>query len=362
VHLVAFGWIAVLAVAYVLWIGPGDYLLLRRFGRQWWRTWITFPLSILLITGLVLYLNRRGQGEVPQANQLDVVDVDLASGTWRGTAWAHVHTPRPASLSVRYDVTDSWQSDSGATHELISWHGLPGDSFGGMDGPRRDVFPSHTYRIGVPTAETSSLSIPSKPPQGVTGVALPAGGTRAFRARWWKSVPPTSASTLAVTSSGHLGGVVVNELPVRLRDAKLLFGRWYYDLEDMEPRGRVDLDDGMKPRSLRNWLARREVVDGRDIATPWDQTSLDIPRILEMLMFHERAGGYDYTGLSHQYQDWLDLSGQLTSGRAILVGRLESAPTAWNWEPAVIRPSTEEHWAFARVVIPVEAKGMSQFD
>ena len=44
-------------------------------------------------------------------------------------------------------------------------------------------------------------------------------------------------------------------------------------------------------------------------------------RDMEMLQFHKAAGGEVYTGLTHAYQPYLDLTDHLRTGRAILLGR-----------------------------------------
>jgi hypothetical protein len=61
----------------------------------------------------------------------------------------------------------------------------------------------------------------------------------------------------------------------------------------------------------------------KDVSTPWEQDSVDVPRIMQMLMFHEAARGSTYTGLTHRYQPQVDLSELIRLGEAVLVGRSE---------------------------------------
>jgi hypothetical protein len=96
------------------------------------------------------------------------------------------------------------------------------------------------------------------------------------------------------------------------------------------------------------------VVDSKDVGTPWDQGSSDVPRILEMMMFYRAAGGAAYTGLTHRYQPGLDLSEHLRTGRAILVGRSATAGSRLAPERATGEPSRVRQWAFYRVVFPVD--------
>ena len=74
---------------------------------------------------------------------------------------------------------------------------------------------------------------------------------------------------------------------------------------------------------------------------------------MELLLFHQAAGGDAYTQLTHRYQGYLDGSELIRNGRAILVGRIPDSDDAiWlNGKP----PAAAElhHWAAARAVFPV---------
>jgi hypothetical protein len=74
-------------------------------------------------------------------------------------------------------------------------------------------------------------------------------------------------------------------------------------------------------------LNRRRVVEGRETATRYDPTSLDIDRTLEMILFYEAAGGESYTKLKNDVHGRLDMSNQLRFGRAILVCRTKARTT-----------------------------------
>ena len=53
--------------------------------------------------------------------------------------------------------------------------------------------------------------------------------------------------------------------------------------------------------------------------TPYDRSSVDIPKILRTMMFFEAAGGTTYTTLLNGYQHFVDMSSMLKTDRAILV-------------------------------------------
>jgi hypothetical protein len=363
VRLVPFGWIAILAVGYVLWIGPGDYYLLRRFGHRQRHTWKTFPLAVVAFSALFITLAARGQGTFAAFNQVDIVDIDLSSGTLRGSTWSHMHAPSTATWQVDYALAPSW-SDRASTATALEWQGVPGEGFGGMD-HRRTIdrgLPPYVLKNtpGNPAAAASAATFPIAA-TSAHQLMLPTGGTRAFRGRWHQQLE-LAPMPLEGTVAGYLEGAGRNPLSVPLRETRLLYGRWYYPLGDLAPDASFVITSTTKPKSMRNWLARREVVDGNDVVTPWDEADLNVPRVLEMLMFHERAGGFAYTGLTDRYQPWLDLSEHLACGQAILFGRLESMPTEWHWLADAPAVPGKEQWAFARIVIPVEVKGEDQRD
>ncbi|HYW78221.1 MAG TPA: hypothetical protein VE890_01550, partial [Thermoguttaceae bacterium] len=131
VQMMPFWGVAVLIVAYLLLIGPCDYLLLRKIGHMRW-TWITFPTVVVVFClgayGLSIYL----KGDRVRVNQVDLVDVDVASKLVRGTSWVSVLSPRTET----YDLT--FRPDRAAlarpdTQVLLGWFGLPGTALGSMN-------------------------------------------------------------------------------------------------------------------------------------------------------------------------------------------------------------------------------------
>ena len=144
--------------------------------------------------------------------------------------------------------------------------------------------------------------------------------------------------------------------PVELSDCTLLFENWAYRLENVRGTlrpGESTRIDREHPFNLEWRLMRRRVKDTNQVITPWDTASKDIPRILEMMMFHEAAGATGYTQLTHQYQGFVDLSDHLTAGSAVLVGRI-SSPAVRLLSPGV-EPAdrANQAWTFVRIVWPV---------
>ena len=86
---------------------------------------------------------------------------------------------------------------------------------------------------------------------------------------------------------------------------------------------------------------------------------MNVGRIAEMMMFYELAGGRNYTGLSHGYQGKMDMSGLLTSQRAILIGEIKGQVSQLNAataKPSSVAPEYDQVTTFVRIVLPVNAQ------
>ena len=107
----------------------------------------------------------------------------------------------------------------------------------------------------------------------------------------------------------------------------LAYGRSVYELGTIAPGESARLGPMTKRSELKTLLTGRKVVFAetgdkyRQEATPYDQSSTDIPYILRTMMFYEAAGGRRYTGLWNAYQGFVDLSALLKADRAILVAQ-----------------------------------------
>jgi hypothetical protein len=84
VKLIPFGWVAFLIFLYILAIGPGDYLFLKRVVKRMELTWLTFPAIVIGVSLLAYYAAYRLKGDDLLINKIDVVDVDQVSGLTRG--------------------------------------------------------------------------------------------------------------------------------------------------------------------------------------------------------------------------------------------------------------------------------------
>jgi len=345
---VNFSWVASLIVIYILLIGPVDYYLLKRFQRMHW-TWLTFPLLVAGFCVLAIVFAMAASGDRLHVNHVDVVDVDVDRGIARGTTWMHVYSPTTQAFDLRLQMRlPVAGADTGSGGHLFTWHGLPGHGLGGLNTRATAALFAEGYRVQGPAARL-------EPDESeILGMPIQVSSSKALMARVWTEVTLPDSGELTIDSNGLLSGRLVNPLGIGLSDCMILYRNWSYPLSGSLGPGESVGFDGLSPRNLEWRLTRRRVVDTKDVSTPWDPMSLDVPRILEVLMFYRAAGGRSYTGLTDHYQAYLDLSEHLRMGRAILVGRGPEPVTALIRDGDSLRKLTDRHWTIYRVVFPVQ--------
>lgn len=86
-----------LLIVYLVVIGPFDQWILKRTGKQMW-TWVTFPIYVVLFSGLIYFIGYRLRAGELEWNELQIVD-QLPRGddaTFRGRTWASIYSPANA--------------------------------------------------------------------------------------------------------------------------------------------------------------------------------------------------------------------------------------------------------------------------
>ncbi|MCE5266443.1 MAG: hypothetical protein LLG00_00960 [Planctomycetaceae bacterium] len=317
VRLVPFWFVAALIVVYILLIGPGDYFFLRKVVRRMEWTWLTFPVIVVVVSVGAYVLAYKLKGDRLRVNQVDLVDVDAASGHARGATWLNIFSPRMESFNLTVQPREPNDTPAAEARVWMGWLGLSGRAMGGMNspaaGPRlwSDCFnyaPNLSALVGVPIQVWS---------------------TKSLTARWEMPTAAYPAAELAETDQ-MLSGSITNTLPFALRNCLLAHGRYVYDLGPLAPGESARLGQMSKRSELKTWLTGlRTVVEEsgqvgekyRQEATPYDRSSVDPMYILRTMMFYQAAGGRGYAGLSNDYQKFVDLSDLLQTGRAILIAR-----------------------------------------
>ena len=102
VKLIPFGWVAFFIFLYILLIGPGDYLFLKRVLKRMELTWITFPIMVLSVSLLAYFAAYRLKGNDLLVNKVDVIDVDQAAGLVRGRTLLSLFSPQNRDYDVGF--------------------------------------------------------------------------------------------------------------------------------------------------------------------------------------------------------------------------------------------------------------------
>lgn len=358
VWVVPFWVVAALIVGYILLIGPGDYFFLRKFTRRMEWTWVTFPAIVLGVSlaacGLAYYF----KGDRVRVNQADLVDVDAASGYVRGTSWINLFgRARLESYNLSLQPRLPGGADASDHHDprqadvVFSWLGLPGEALGGMN-----------PRTSNPVLWTEPYDF-SRELSQMDRVPIPVWSTRSFTARWSAQAKVGLEADL-VDEGSSLRGTITNQLGFVLSDCTLAYDRYAYQLGTLKPGAdrAVRIDATVERSGLRTWLTERKFLTDEkrlsyyEKAPEYDQSSVKVPYVLRAMMFYEAAGGRQYTGLSHGYQSFVDLSSLLETERALLVAWAPAGHRAADLlrDGRPITRQEDRHTTVYRVVFPVK--------
>jgi hypothetical protein len=361
VSFVSFALVALLISLYILMIGPGDYFLLKRWLGKMHFTWITFPVITLIFCGLSWFVVQTTKPQKIIMNQLDIIDVDLTDGSVRGSTWTHVYTPNAIDLNVAIQTT---QFPAAVNDRVVTWQGLPGNGLGGMQNSQIIGINNSSYQQTINrSAERVLIQIKD--------LTANVAATRSLFSQWHGELQqPIRADFKDMRQMGSINalrGTFVNPLDVPLQQCVVFFGDWAYAISDpIEPGQSIDLQSEADERTSRGYLTRRTGGgDFDETVTPWNTTSTNLDRIVEMLSMFDAAGGESYTTLTHDYQDFSDLSNHLRLNRAVLIGVVPKATTQLRLQKQSTEDGSESgndleyqfdnQRTIVRIIIPVES-------
>ena len=347
VTLVRFYWIVGILIFYVILIGPLDYLLLKKWNRLHW-SWITFPSIVLGFSLLTVVMSAAFKPDRIHVNQLDIVDYDVETSQLRGTTWAYVLSPQSQTYDLQIKPKSMEVSPAEQLACLCCWQGLPGSGLGGLN--------SRSIRTSAKQEYSIQLTPSSQSPDSgsIQGLPIQDASCRGLNARWWGNCSCDVVSRLYYDRQGVLQGEVSNPFPFALENCRLYYQNQVYVMEEPVESGEVlrisNLVDSV--RAAEAYLLRRRLVRRSEASQRWLQSSTDLSRIVEMLMFHEKAGATHYTNLTHRYQGFLDLSEHLDWNRAILVGRASGQGSDLVTNGTMPKKSSAT-WTYYRLVFPI---------
>lgn len=352
-----------LLLLYVLLIGPLDYLLVHRVLKKPHLTWFTFPLLMLVAAGLTIWSARTSNGTERRLNQLDVVDLDAVQGEVRTRSWVNLYSPAMERYAVAVQPANTdWTRPASETppNVQLSWYGVPEDTFGGL-----------YYRGGLELGRTRYGFAEGL--DRVEDLPIALWSTRSLTAAWDYRGEPLAESTLRASGLGRLTGTITHHLPVPIEDWVFAYGNRVYRAVQSGTQGAArplpprqpwsPADPTVSQRELKGYLTRavarrinrKQGEAGGDVINEqakYDPQNLNPSEVLQMLTFHEEAGGTKYTGLTNTLLHDFDLSRELRLGRAVLFGRIDRPAAQPHVNGEAVEPSHQA--TFIRIVLPVE--------
>jgi hypothetical protein len=316
VPVISFVWVALFILAYILVVGPLDYLFLKKVVKRLELTWVTFPVVVVGVSVLAYFAAYAYKGNDLRVNKIDLVDVDLRRSEVYGNSWFTVFSPRIQNYTVAVRPRPEWAKAAGpddpaGVPPLVSW-------LGQTQSGRQSLFHrSYEYH----DAGDALVDVP-----------IQVWSTKSFTARWRGAFgtggPPFEAGLQRLGGfSTELAGSVTSHLPAPLRDAQLLYGDRRYNLGTLYPNTKRPLTAG-DAGPVSDWL-KGEAPPGV-YAGPGGryqmQQEAESRFSLWPVLFHEKllsaAGGSSHNSTLRD----LDQSWRLSPGdkdEAILVGRVE---------------------------------------
>jgi hypothetical protein len=363
-----------LVLIYLVLIGPVDYFLVHRLLKRPQWTWLTFPLIVALSVLLAVQTAQALNQNELRANQLDLVDIDVASQSTRIQSWMTLYSPetrryhvtvQPRGILSKEDVpADLSRTSSGNSTPRLSWSGIPENTFEGMYRPAG-------FEIGRPDYHLSSGATE------IIDLPIPIWSTKSLKGFWRRNTGLLVESQLTSSGRRQLSGTIVHHLNAPLVDWILAFGNRVIRSRDNGPLVRLMPDrplslennSGITSRGLSEFItntttvavSQEKVFEAKVLVRQKDYDPLerDPYYILRMLTFHEVAGGKLYTGLDNNSLRTNDLSPLIVLDRAVLFARMEAPAadyTITSGEPPVElkplpRPNT---FSIVRIVLPVK--------
>jgi hypothetical protein len=351
VRIVPFGWVAFFVFAYIVLIGPVDYLFLRKVVKRMELTWITFPLIVVGVS-LVAYFGAYAyKGSDLRVNKVDLVDFDQARGTVRGRTWLTVFSPANHDYNLALQPHGPDFDPAGTSLDLasqsLSWFGSPDPILGGAG---RIAFGQSGYRY-EPPGETASLA----------GVRVQIWSTKSFTGSWaGRAGRAVVEPRLEEVSGDRLSGSIRNDLDHTLANARLFYGRNVYDLGTIRPGGIARVDP-TRTEAISAYLGRTAQGLGETPAYEYnlpdrpaspDEVPDSRAEILRVAMFQSTLGNRADQFPSRALRD-LDLSAQVGElRRPMLVAEVAAPAATLTLKDAPASPQVEQS-SLLRVILPL---------
>ncbi|WP_157605147.1 DUF4350 domain-containing protein [Schlesneria paludicola] len=346
-----------LMLALMIVLGPLDYLLVHRILKRPQLTWVTYPLLVIITAGSTAWLAVSWNGTARHANQLDIVNVDVATSTATGRHLVTVYSPVTSQSDVSVTPLPLVEGTNASNSTQLIWQGVPEANFGGMLRPMG-------IEQGAKYWQQSDGQLSELPVMQWSSKALVAQSVQ--------SVPNLVECDLKSSATGRLIGTITHRFSSPIEDWMVVYKNVVYrHLKQKDDVATLPLPSkqvwrveqpGVHSRELRPYLTgmitmatprfgERTVTEVTHHQSTYDPLSLDPASVIRILTFHDEVGGERYTGLTNQLLGSEDCSHLMKMGRAILVGRLSQPVATIQQDQQALEPDRQA--TFIRLILPV---------
>ena len=244
VPVISFGWVALFILAYIIIIGPLDYLFLKKVVKRLEWTWVTFPAVVIAVSAIAYFAAYALKGRDMKVNKIDLVDIDLQTKRSYGTTWFTVFSPRIQNYTVGVEPAGPqpgdepgkayWTPDGPAEtapDTVVTWMGRA------RGGEQRLFTRRYQYHSEIDPQHPDRLRFAT----GLESVPIQVWSTKAFTANWSARIDPNRP--LVVSTLRHppgdptaiVGEVTSNVPGGELQDVQLVYQGNVYPLRTLVP-------------------------------------------------------------------------------------------------------------------------------
>ncbi len=311
IPVISFGWVALFLLAYILLIGPIEYVLLQRLFKRLELTWLTFPVIVAGVCLCAYFAAHRLKGQELRVNKIDLVETDLHDQTAYVKSWFTLFSPQNQNLDV--ELSTGWVE--GTKTEALCWHGKPKSS-------RQSLF-------------RRSYAYSDQYANGLEHVPFQVWSTKVFTGSWSAHLEkPWFESTLriAAADSNQITGSITSHLSIEMiEDAQLFYRGHTITIPPLLRNAPRYLSTSSQSANASTWLHEANVQkdlapsnsSGRNMRGDFS----DDPNFrLWPMLFHELMQG-QFGQLWNASERELDQSwriGEKNRHEAILVARLRT--------------------------------------
>jgi len=368
-----FGWVAILILAYIVLVGPVDYLITHYWLKKPELTWLTFSFFVLVASWAAWAGASSLKGNIARVNKLDLLDFDLFTNTVQCKSWMSFFSPAPGNYAFALQPEPTWLSGTAISPPELCIMEVPDRTFRGGS---RTVF-QRPYEY-------------NNFPQSLDQVGIPAWACASLDANLQMKANPQNTPFSSELAHSRIEmvlvlGTITNNLPVDLEECSLFYQESWYNLGSLQSKEkrRIDmLQLGGRGQSIQQWYDPKILAPANwrslQIYKQKEEGTLPIHILAKAFCFHSHPEASDQ--LFNSFLRKSDLSWRFKpvaetfisetirvrhAEEIILVGRIDGSKT--KTAPSDIKISIKKNGTitpinplihqetFVRVILPVQA-------